>query len=374
MGGGEVNDLNAAHYLRQRGHDVTIVTASPMVGKARNLFDMYVVYLKTPWLYEYPYWLDKINIKLAAALRHLDLYLFEWAVLRWLRRHREKFDIVQMCSLFHLLPGKLLTEFCWPCVSWLPGHPSGLTRRKIRSFVQYQNFAMFTHGEPENSLLDMGFEKGREYEVIEAGIELDVIDQVTVQSRAEERAESGFHESDLLGVTVARLIPIKNHAMLLEAIALSREKGVIWNWIFAGGGHLLNHLKQRTLALGIENQVHWSGNIGRVDVYRLLRMADLFALTSIYENFSIAILEAMAHRLPIIGTRVGYLQRLIDDSGAGIVVPSGDARILADTLVKMADLEIRNLYRGQGRTFVEQLNWPKIAEKLEELYLKLQKL
>jgi glycosyltransferase involved in cell wall biosynthesis len=238
--------------------------------------------------------------------------------------------------------------------------------------VQHQKFAMFTHGTPEQVLLDMGLKNGHEYEVIEPGIELNSIDQAAVLSKAKERAKIGFQESDLLGITTARLVSLKNHDLLLEAIALSREKGVIWNWAFAGDGPLMNHLKQRSLILGIEKQVRWLGNQDRDAVYRLLHIADLFALVSVYENFSIATLEAMANRLPIIATRVGYLQRLVEETKAGILVSSGDAQSLAAALVEMSDPEVRNLYRGLGRVFVERMDWSCIAEKLEALYLRLQ--
>jgi glycosyltransferase involved in cell wall biosynthesis len=373
IGGGEINDLNAARYLMKRGHDITLITSKPLFGTAKIHFaDLPVIYLKTPWLFGCIHYLEKINTKLSAAVRHFDRYLFEWAVLRWLRYQRKKFDLVQMCSLFNMLPGRLLTEFNIPCVSWLPGPPSGLMQRKIRTLIQYRNFAIFTHGTPEKYLMDMGLKKGHEYEIIEPGIELDIIDQMSIQNKTEERAQFGFHESSLLGVTVARLIQIKNHNLLLEAIALSKGKGVIWNWIFAGDGPLIDHLKQKALSLGIEKQVRLLGYIDRIDIHRLLSSADLFALVSVYESFSIATLEAMAHSLPVIGTRVGYLQRLIEETETGILVPSDDVQSLVDALVKMADPETRNLYRGKGRVFVERFDWPYIAEKLEALYLRLQ--
>jgi len=219
----------------------------------------------------------------------------------------------------------------------------------------------------------MELKKGREYEIIEPGIELNIIDQEPSQSKSEERTKAGFHEDDLLGVTTARLLPIKNHDLLLKAIAQVKKKGIIWNWIFAGDGSLTDYLKQKTSELGIEKQVHWLGNVNRTAVHRLLHMADLFALVSVYESFSIATLEAMAHCLPVIATQVGYLQRLVDETGTGILVPSDDVEALAAALVKMADPEIRNLYCGQGRKFVERMDWPRIAEKLEALYLRLQR-
>ena len=102
---------------------------------------------------------------------------------------------------------------------------------------------------------------------------------------------------------------------------------------------------------------------------QLAQGCDLFALTSVYENYSNAVLEAMAYGLPVIGTEVGYLQHLIPKAQAGMVVPSNNKDRLADALVEMANPIVRKRYAEHGRAFVEHLDWPIIAERLERLYL-----
>ena len=76
----------------------------------------------------------------------------------------------------------------------------------------------------------------------------------------------------------------------------------------------------------------------------------------------------MAHRLPVIGTRVGYLQHLIGDAEAGLVVSPDQPVELAAALAYMADPTVRADYGRKGRAFVERLDWPLIAEKLDRLY------
>jgi glycosyltransferase involved in cell wall biosynthesis len=371
FGGGEVFDLTAARYLEKRGHRVTLITGKPLFSPPNLHYDdVRVIYVGSPELREYAYRLEKIGTKPAAAFYHLDSYLFEMAVLNWLRKNpQERFDIVQMCSLFSL-PQKLLSEFNIPCVSWLPGPPSGLTRRKIKKLVPHEKFALFTHGAPEANLRDMGLEKGCEYEIVEPGVELEVIDYAEDVDVAAEKVRLGFAATDFLGVTIARLIPIKNHALLLEGIALAGKTGTVWNWVFAGDGPLDGALKEQARRLGIERQIRWLGHQRRAEVYTLLKICDLSALTSHYESFSISCLESWAHRRPVLGTRVGYLQHLIREAGGGETVLPGDAQELASALTRMTNPKIRAEYGRRGRAFVERLDWPRIAERLESLYLK----
>ena len=368
FGGGESFDYNAALHLVALGHEVTLITGKPLWGKVNNNFpNLKVVYVSTPNLRRFAYATGKVNIKLSAAFYHLDNALFERAVLRWITKQPENtFDLVQCCSLF-FLPEKLLNRYKQPVVSWLPGPPSGRVRARLPKLVAHPHFGLFAHGSPEWALVDMGFLQGKDFEIIEPGIDLSVIDAAS-SDRYSLRKQLGIGIKDLLGITTARLVPIKNHYLLLSGLADAKRQGVLWHWLFVGDGPLASRLKQLAQTLGISSQIHFLGHQSPQEVHAWLGSADLFALTSSYENFSIATLEAMAHRLPVIGTNVGYLQILITKAKAGCVVSSLDSDQLATTLVELADASNRSGYGQSGRHFVERLDWPNIAKRLETFY------
>jgi len=368
FGGGESFDYNAARHLAARGHEVTLITGKPLWGLAKNIFpDLKVIYVAAPNLRRFAYATEKISCKLSAAFYHLDNALFERAVLRWFAAQPQNaFDIVQCCSLF-ALPEQLLNRYEQAVISWLPGPPSGRVRGRLPRLVANPHFGLFAHGSPEWTLLKMGFARGREFEIIEPGIELSAIDLIA-SDRCAQRRQLGIGSEDMLGITTARLVPVKNLALLLEALAGAKQRGVIWNWLFIGDGPLASELKQRAKALGISSQVHFLGHKPQQEVHAWLAVADLFALTSSYENFSIATLEAMAHRLPVIGTEVGYLKILIAEAQAGRVVSPTDSAQLAETLVELAETTNRLGYGRTGRQFVERLDWPNIAQRLETFY------
>lgn len=371
FGGGESFDLNAARHLSRRGHDVTLLTAKPLWGAATNHFaDMNVVYLPCPALRNWAYAAERFNGKLSAAFYHLDLAMFEQAAFRWIRRWpRDELHVVQCCGLFRL-PRKLTVRLQLPTVSWLPGPPSGVAKKGILSLIKHKHFSLFTHGSPEWSLNQMGLKRDDDFSIIEPGVEL-ALAKHSGEARARVRAQLGLGDGNLLGLTTARLVPVKNHFLLLDGIARAKRRGVIWHWAIIGDGPLGEALRQQVDELNITSQIHFLGHQSPEDVHRWLNGADLFALTSTYESFSIATLEAMAHQLPLVATEVGYLQYLVRDAGAGLVVPSNHADAVASALVEMAAPETRWDYGQHGRKFVSQLDWPLVAEKLESLYKKV---
>ena len=371
FGGGESFDYNAALHLSSLGHKVTLITGKPLFKPAKNNFpDMEVIYVPAPNLRRFAYATELINSKISAAFYHLDNAIFELAVFRWCKRlPKNNFDIIQCCSLFGL-PESLLNNFDQPVISWLPGPPSGRVRARLPRLIANPHFGLFAHGSPEWDLMKMDFVRGKEYEIIEPGIDLSAIDAIK-PDRYLKRKQLGLGVESLLGITTARLVPVKNHKLLLKALAGAKRQGVIWHWLFIGDGPLASDLKQYAQQLGISKQVHFLGHQNQQEVHAFLAIADIFALTSSYENFSIATLEAMAHRLPVIGTEVGYLQVLISEAKAGRVVPSSDSDQLATTLVELAEAENRLVFGQAGRNFVERLDWPNIAQRLETFYQKV---
>ena len=371
FGGGESFDCNAARYLMKRGHDVILITGRPLWGMARNTFsDLRVVYVPTPNLRHFAYRTKKLNTKVSAAFYHLDNMLFERAVWRWYSEQvPETFDIVQCCGLFDL-SNRLLVSSRQPVVTWLPGPPGWFIRAKLPDLLANKHFGLFTRGTSEWKLKEMGFESGKEYESIPPGIDLDLVDSVSVDRMA-LRSELGIVSHALCGVTTARLVAVKNHGFLLEAIAEAKHRGVIWHWLFIGDGPLESRLKQRAKALGIFEQTHFLGYRTQNEVHRWLAVADIFALTSSYESYSIATLEAMAHRLPTIVTEVGYLKVLITKAESGCLVTPTDSAGLATILVDLSDVSRRQGYGQAGRRFVEKFNWPHIVQKLETFYTRI---
>ncbi len=149
-------------------------------------------------------------------------------------------------------------------------------------------------------------------------------------------------------LTPARLDAQKGHPTLLEAIAELPDA----LFLFAGDGPERAALEARAAELGVAERVLFLGR--REDVPQLLAACDVFALPSLYEGSSLAVLEAMAAGIPIVSSAIGGTEELIEDGRSGLLVPPGDAPALAAALRRaLADPELRSELAARARERVD---------------------
>jgi glycosyltransferase involved in cell wall biosynthesis len=134
---------------------------------------------------------------------------------------------------------------------------------------------------------------------------------------------------------VGRLAPQKDHATLLEAIALVRERRPDVRLVLVGDGELRVELERQAAALGLAESVLLLGE--RHDVPDLLASIDVFANASRYEGLCLAVIEAQAAGVPVVATPVGGIRETIVDGETGLLVPPGDHRALADAISRLLD-------------------------------------
>jgi glycosyltransferase involved in cell wall biosynthesis len=143
--------------------------------------------------------------------------------------------------------------------------------------------------------------------------------------RAVPRTKRGF---TLL--YVGRLAPLKDHATLLRAVALTRSHHPdVQLWI-VGDGPLEFTLRKLTSELGLNNSVTFFGE--QVDVSPFMLAADLFVSSSVTEGLPVSLLEAMSVGLPAVVTDVGGMGEIARLSGAVTLVPSSDPQGMAAAL------------------------------------------
>src|SRR5580658_4873905 len=148
---------------------------------------------------------------------------------------------------------------------------------------------------------------------------------VPADTRAVPQPKKGF---TLLHV--GRLAPLKDHATLLQALALTRARHPdVQLWI-VGDGPLQASLRTLTDALELNECVTFFGE--RADVSPFLLAADLFVNSSVTEGLPVSLLEAMSVGLPAVVTDVGGMGEIARLSGAVTLVPSSDSESMAEAL------------------------------------------
>jgi glycosyltransferase involved in cell wall biosynthesis len=121
---------------------------------------------------------------------------------------------------------------------------------------------------------------------------------------------------------------------------------------FAGDGPLRPELEREAARLGVEDRVRFLGH--REDVPDLLAASDVFALPSLYEGSSLALLEAMAAGRAVVSSSIGGTAELIEDGANGLLVPPGDVGALSSAIRRLLrDDGLRARLGAEGRDRVE---------------------
>ncbi len=135
---------------------------------------------------------------------------------------------------------------------------------------------------------------------------------------------------------VGRLDPIKGQDVLLNAV--STLKNEQFKLVIIGDGWLRSKLEALAKELEIEHLVEFKGQKGREEVRDAMRDCDAFVLTSLYENFPVSILEAMACGKRVIATRCGGPEEMIA-ADTGILVEPGTEEELAAAMKRIMDTD-----------------------------------
>lgn len=171
-------------------------------------------------------------------------------------------------------------------------------------------------------------------------------------------------------IHVASLAPVKDQATLLHAVANLQRRGVPFRLEMAGTGLLAPVLHQLATRLEIAPVVRFHGAVPHHLLPALYRGGVLFVLSSRHEAQGMAVLEAAASGLPVVGTRVGVLPELTD---AATAVSTSDPRALADALAAaLRDPEQRQAMGRAGRARVEaEFGLARSAARFRQLYASL---
>jgi sugar transferase (PEP-CTERM/EpsH1 system associated) len=167
----------------------------------------------------------------------------------------------------------------------------------------------------------------------------------TERFRADERCEreaflpDGFAGDDSLLIgSVGRLEAVKDQMTLVRAFSdLCRRypRDSRLRLILVGDGSLRHRIEALVAQENLQDRVWLAG--ARDDIPQLLRALDVFVLPSLAEGISNTILEAMACGLPVVATRVGGNDELVQEGRTGFLVPPADPGTMADALQNYID-------------------------------------
>ncbi|MBK8124132.1 MAG: glycosyltransferase [Dokdonella sp.] len=162
------------------------------------------------------------------------------------------------------------------------------------------------------------------------GIRIERFVPADSRTRAGLARTLGLAEGTRIIGTVGRLAPAKHHAALIKAFAAVHASHPSSTLVLVGDGSLRAELEAQARSHALENCVFLLGD--RSDIADLLAGFDIFALSSLTEGYSIALLEACAAGLPIVATDVGGNREIVRDGSNGKLVAAGSVEQLGAAL------------------------------------------
>lgn len=195
----------------------------------------------------------------------------------------------------------------------------------------------------------------------------NVIDIASIKEKSTESIEEGlFRENKFNIVSCGRLSPVKGLNFAVEAIAKLVQEGYTdINWYIVGGGPIEKEIKEQIAALKMEEHIFMLGM--KNNPYPYMEKCDLFIQPSIFEGYSLSIMEAKILGTPILASK----------AAAGNQIKNGVDGFLCETNETSVYENLLKLYKN--RTKLEKCKTAlmncdfdsinkKIISQLEELF------
>jgi glycosyltransferase involved in cell wall biosynthesis len=192
----------------------------------------------------------------------------------------------------------------------------------------------------------------------------------------------GIEQTDFVVGFVGRFVEEKGLLTLAESLAGLKERS--WKWLLVGQGKLQVQLAEKCREWGISDRIIWVESVSHEEIPPYINLMNCLVLPSQTsykfktltavgwkEQFGHVLIEAMACKIPVIGSDCGEIPHVIGD--AGLIFPEGNAGVLRDCLRELmerrdlaADLGDRGYHRAIGNYTNQAL-----AEQLLDFYKEL---
>jgi glycosyltransferase involved in cell wall biosynthesis len=169
-------------------------------------------------------------------------------------------------------------------------------------------------------------------------------------------------------VNVGSLQAVKGQADLIHAFRFVVDREPKARLAIVGDGPLRTHLEALARQLDLADRMSFAGDVRRERLPETYRAASVYVQSSLHESQGMAMLEAAACGLPIVGTPVGALADLAPE--AALTAPCGDPLRMAQAILSvLGDADRRRALGEAARTRVEQVyRLEAAADRFEALY------
>ena len=357
-GGGETRHLAWLRELEALGVEVDVIAGQPLLlGAVRHPVEgVTSTVIRSPYLRDAVYrWQHTRGFgRLTMNALHLDEEWFCRAAWRRIAVRPTAPDLVHAHALYQ---AARLRHDNIPVVINFPGAPPARYTADIR-----QADALVADGWAAANLPAV---LGRPVHAVAKGVDAELFRP----DGPNLRSQLGLTDRRVV-ISVGRFVPIKNTALLIEALARIRRSDSSAHLLLVGEGPERRALERQAAGLGVAGAITFAGYVAQDQLAPYYRAADVFALASEFDNSPNVVLEAMACGLPIVATDVGGVAEFVVADRGGSLVPRGDAAGMAEAIARwLTDSGRRaDASTANRRLVLERHSWRASAERLLEVY------
>jgi len=204
--------------------------------------------------------------------------------------------------------------------------------------------------------------------VIPNGVDVDLYQRVPPGTRDALRQALAV-EQNFVWLAVGRFEIAKDYPNMLQAFSRVLARAPRAVLLLVGRGSLQQETEQLVRELQLDASVRFLGV--RHDIPEIMSAADGYVMSSEWEGMPMVLLEAAAAALPIVATRVGGNQEVVQDGATGFLVPAREPEALAAAMLRLMELPEpeRRAMGGKGRDHVRShYGLERTVERWQEVY------
>ncbi|HFD3584759.1 TPA: glycosyltransferase family 4 protein [Enterococcus faecium] len=199
------------------------------------------------------------------------------------------------------------------------------------------------------------------------GVDIKKIENIEID-RQQKKLELKILNEQIVLLSVGELNDNKNHELVIDC--LKDFNNVNFKYLICGDGVLKEKLQAKIKQYDLEDKVELLGY--RTDILELLKISDFFIFPSKREGLPVSIMEAMACRVPVIGSKIRGTSDLIQDNTNGFLFSLDDRKefiqIITKFLLKEYDEDDLNFIKENAFKSIQNYSLKNVLDELKKVY------
>jgi glycosyltransferase involved in cell wall biosynthesis len=309
-------------------------------------------------------------------------YKFSFDLLMWLNSNINNYDLAHIHALFSPVTTAAATICRMKNVPYILRPLGTLDPADLKKKKQLKNIYGYLLEKPNISgaagihftsqkECDVSFRFGAKTNDLIIPLGVEIAENLSLFNNI--RQELGINDNIPLILFMSRIEPKKGLDLLIPALEILLNEGLNFHFILAGANPqdqiYEDSIKEQINHSSLKKSTTITGFVTGENKLKLLQNADLFVLPSYYENFGIAVVEAMLMGIPVVISDQVYIYQEIEKAKAGWICNCNKEDLIEKLRLAIIDHNSRKEKGLNARKLVEEkYNWNAIAHQMISIY------